>query len=469
MSILFSAIGFVDPISKKTFNKKFLIFKKKIKETINDGPMFNILRYYNISKCYLFVTKYMSNRIPYIQDAIEFLNRTLNKNIEYIFFKEDIEEAHDYDKFYKCFKDKLEEIIKDNPDEKIYVNISSGTPQMGNTLLLLSTIYKNITPLQVLDPYPNNKKNSDPKIKLNDFEKNQDNSNGKSRVIEPKLLVQHGFNAKQKIIQLIQKYDYESALYIYNSTNLESKELYLLLEHLTSRKKLERFLSNGILQNQEIMSNVDLYNDFSLEINSNKNLKRKSKLLEYYNVVKTMYYSDKIDEFLVSIMVLLINLQEELFSAITKMKKEKIIKNKDNKDYKISSSLIKSFDKENNTNLHAVLDNEYNGKFRDTNPNNKTLKIINSYLAYEFKCPNASKISEILEDADKLRDFRNDAAHELSFSKKALLDANVDIGKPIEEKFMNIEYLFKLIYPDIREGYFDFYDNVNNYLLELLK
>lgn len=142
-TILFSPIGGTDPIS--THNGM-------------DGSMLHICRYYQPDKVYL----YMSKEIFAIHQAddryIDALNRLAmlqKRTMEYeIISRPDLEDVQEYDFFYDEFRD-IFETIRDEmaENDRLLVNVSSGTPAMKSGLLILQTMgeFKS-TPIQVITP-----------------------------------------------------------------------------------------------------------------------------------------------------------------------------------------------------------------------------------------------------------------------------------------------------------------------------
>ena len=125
---------------------------------------------------------------------------------------------------------------------------------------------------------------------------------------------------------------------------------------------------------------------------------------------------------------------------------------------------------QNDNSLLEVLDNKYNrGGYKDSFPSNEVLSIINDYYLTKKNHPHKDKILSIIYDIDNLRQDRNQAAHELSFSKKEQLDNNNEIGCSIEQKLLNLEFLLKLLYPDVKDSYFNLYNDINVYLEKILK
>ena len=130
MNILFSPLGGTDPINKSDFT---------------DGSMLHICRYYNIDKVYLYMTKEIIDRHNkddryrfYINKLAEEQNRSIQCEIIEAPYMVDVQK---YDPFYPEFIDKIEKIIREkNDDDRLYINVSSGTPAIKGALLVLQNI-----------------------------------------------------------------------------------------------------------------------------------------------------------------------------------------------------------------------------------------------------------------------------------------------------------------------------------------
>ena len=195
--------------------------------------------------------------------------------------------------------------------------------------------------------------------------------------------------------------------------------------------------------------------------NKQGSLVTKSKILEYYNIVKTLYYSNKIDEFLVTIMVLMLNIQMEILNKLLYVNISNLM---------FKGKITRRCIEQSDGSLLDLLDNKYNrGGYKDSFPSNEVLSIINDYYLTKKNHPHKDKILSIIYDIDNLRQDRNQAAHELSFSKKEQLDNNNEIGCSIEQKLLNLEFLLKLLYPDVKDSYFNLYNDINVYLEKILK
>ena len=138
---LFSPIGNTDPI------KYFY-----------DGSMLHICRYYKPDVVYLYLSKEMmeyhkeDNR--YVR-SIELLGEKLNHTFEvHIIENDQMVNVQQYDVFYKEFRSIISDIEKEKgEDDRLLVNMASGTPAMKSALLIMATLAEyRFLPIQVSTP-----------------------------------------------------------------------------------------------------------------------------------------------------------------------------------------------------------------------------------------------------------------------------------------------------------------------------
>lgn len=181
--ILFSPVSNTDPIA---FGR--------------DGSMLHICRKYKPDYVYIYLTKEMKKfedgedgkaGDKRFTKAIEKFNEENGTKIEYIKVDSKVEKAHDFDLFYKELQDVLNGIKDDFLKEEkeidvIYLNVTSGTPQMKSALYVLGALdekgwYKS---LQVTTPNKssnykkndNTSKNSDEYDFVDKWNTNEDNN-----------------------------------------------------------------------------------------------------------------------------------------------------------------------------------------------------------------------------------------------------------------------------------------------------
>lgn len=202
MNILFTAIGMTDPISN-----------------YRDGSMLHICRYNEIDKVYLYISAevyyyhQMDNRYLY---CIDKLSDLLGRKIETeLIIRKDLEDVHIFDVFINEFRNILMDIHNKNLGDKIYLNVSSGTPAMKSALQALAAFGEiDMIPIQVStperksNPHVEDKENYDVAIQ---WECDEDNA-----IDENRCTFSENFNfidqtKKAMIKELIAKYDYVGA------------------------------------------------------------------------------------------------------------------------------------------------------------------------------------------------------------------------------------------------------------------
>ena len=130
-TILFSPIGGTDPISLKNYH---------------DGAMLHIARFYKPDKIILFMSKEMlalqekDDRYRYsLRKLCELQGRTPIE-IEEI-ERPELENVQEFDYFYPEFRSILSAVCKElGEEDRLLINISSGTPAMKSGLLVVQTL-----------------------------------------------------------------------------------------------------------------------------------------------------------------------------------------------------------------------------------------------------------------------------------------------------------------------------------------
>lgn len=221
--ILFSPVSNTDPIA---FGR--------------DGSMLHICRKYKPDYVYIYLTKEMKKfedgedgkaGDKRFTKAIEKFNEENGTKIEYIKVDSKVEKVHDFDLFYKELQDVLNGIKDDFLKEEkeidvIYLNVTSGTPQMKSALYVLGALdekgwYKS---LQVTTPNKssnykkndNTSKNSDEYDFVDRWNTNEDNNRKEWKDEDWRVVPASSYDfltkIKKEIIKKhIQQYDYNAA------------------------------------------------------------------------------------------------------------------------------------------------------------------------------------------------------------------------------------------------------------------
>ena len=210
-TVLFSPIGGHDPMGN-----------------FSDGPMLRICRVYKPQKVYLFFSREMwehhnqDNRYLYCLDKLcgELGVEIAHEEI----FDENLVDVHLFDEFQAKFTELLTRVHSENPDSRLLVNISSGTPAMKSCLLFLSKMLPfEMTAVQVSTPERRqNPGEEDPKKIdiVTMWELNQDKGAALTPGDDPKLTRCHEEQytntlaqiTKEAVCRHIDNYDYEAAI-----------------------------------------------------------------------------------------------------------------------------------------------------------------------------------------------------------------------------------------------------------------
>lgn len=430
--ILFSGIGGTDP-----FKGGF------------DGSMLHIVRHYKPKIVYLYFTKemyYEQNKLKSCKDSI----LALNKNTKIIIIpdeKELISEAHLSDVFIKPFKKILKDIVEKHKESEILLNISSGTPSLKNTLLLL-TLFNDLNindkmklrSIQVSSP--NKKSNHNNKISTLDpkdivsYVQNEllDNlEEAPNRTIDndyENLKMSFVFN---QIKTLIERYQYVAAyLIIEQNRNLFSKKQILLITHLKNRSIF------NIKEADKDLKELGL----NKYIIFNQSLKR---IIEYFNIIKINEYNLSFHDTLIMLSTLI----EHLFKYLIK---DKIQIDLDlvTTESKVEKSKVKSIFPE----IFYIFNQEETSLF--PLKNHHLEKILND---------NSSKLSNVninlIDISNKIRKIRNELAHQVDINVFTKIDHNL-IKKCLKIINANIKDIFKNQY---KKEYEEIYDLLNEEFL----
>lgn len=234
-TFLFSPIGGNDPISSSTES---------------DGSMLHICRHFKPDEVYLYLSKEMverhhkDNRYCF---CIEKLGKTMNHDFQVSCIEDESNsEVQEYDYYYNVFEPRLQEIQRMMGDEdRLLLNISSGTPAMKSALVLLAAISeKKMVPVQVTTPalsincHPGKEPDYDVEVYW-DFNKDN-NEDAPNRCKMPQMLNLAYRLKRQDLERCIQNYDYAAALRLGTEIKSDLPEgVYQLLEYAVARLQLD--------------------------------------------------------------------------------------------------------------------------------------------------------------------------------------------------------------------------------------
>ena len=286
MKILFSPIGMTDPIR---------FFK--------DGALLNITRHYKPDLIYLYMSKevcelhHADNRYVY---CLEQLSVLLGKKYEIkIIERPELEDVQIFDSFLSEFREILNSIHSEYPDDEIILNVSSGTPAMKSSLQILSlTLDYPCVPIQVSTPQKSSNPHCNDEASLTPDERwelNESNDEDDNRCIESgseNLLTEF---KKQMVQKLILSYDYPAAYKMAENSGVFSQKFKELLSAACSRLKLDYSKINTVFRKYGIQCPSEkekIINDIS----------------EYLLLLKLKLYKNEYADFVRAITPVLVSL-----------------------------------------------------------------------------------------------------------------------------------------------------------------
>ena len=204
-TILFSPVGGTDPISAAN---------------VYDGSLLHICRFYKPDRVIL----YMSAEVLKLQEEDDRYRYCLKRLLELQKREMDIEsierpeltEVQEFDYFYDDFRNVLKNIYNGmNEDDELLLNVSSGTPAMKSTLMILGTfgeipcrLIQVATPVRKMNEHQHRDYDVQTLWELN--EDNSENTENRCSEIHcPSLLM---LKQEEMIKQHIAVYDYHAAL-----------------------------------------------------------------------------------------------------------------------------------------------------------------------------------------------------------------------------------------------------------------
>jgi len=445
--ILFSPLGMSDPT-----------------RGCRDGGFIHISRFYKPGKAYL----YMSSEICKFDEQdnryekyLNMLCKKLNFKCEVVKIKRpDLVNVNDFDVFYEDFTAIIERISNENPDVKILINLSSGTPQMKSALKVVSSLSsRRLVPVQVSTPVCKSNRElpvgADYDIEL-EWELNDDNieENPKNRCTPVKS---ENFNAliKHEIItKHIEVYDYKAALRVAETIKdfMDPKRIILI-------QAGERRLALDTRKAEMLARSV------SYDLLPVKNYKgsEKGKIdFEYILNLKIKLEKGELADFARAVSPVLTDIFElylENKCGINIQNCYVLNGSRGMETYKLSRSLLPD-------DLLQVLDNVYsnNGGYIDTEPCAANLSPLVIAKALEMGDLKAAQIAEDLRKFEK--NVRNIAAHQIvTVTEKWIKERT---GFNLAEVFRMLQDFISICI-QIPKDAWDSYDKLNEAIINSFK
>lgn len=441
MRILISAVGDTDPVRNDY-----------------DGPLLHILRHYVMDKVYLLLTADMSRKSETDNRYLETV-RWIRKDAEVCLVHTGIEDASDFEAFSFHIHQIMEEVARDYPEGELFMNVTSGTPQIMATLCIASVVWpSHITPIQVKSPKWSSNKNvkHEDSFDLTQLENSLDNlDEAQNRCRTPDMMLYKRAMIKSQLKGMISRYDY-----------LGAQRLIKSHPHIVWVEALHQKLELGALR---IQLKTDEAKKKALDLGYDwffiKN-KKASDLVEYFLVSSMRREQGNLLEFVLRISPILQRLAETFLVEALKFPLDRVIIRDSKGIRRIQPELLSGQDPK----LRAYLDEEFKGNLRATHLGARLLISIADFCRLsQYKDNNnfyeIAKMLSILRDAEDL--IRNNLAHEMNYITDDLVQRKLDMSpKKIEDITRNL--ITKLHPSDTRKPAFDIYKQLNKELFDII-
>ena len=434
-TILFSPVGGTDPISPSNFK---------------DGSLLHICRVYKPDKVILYMSGEIyenhknDGRYTY---CLEMLAKEQGREMPYqIIERPELTDVQDFNYFYEEFLPILQEIHSNmEPEDVLLYNISSGTPAMKSSLLVIQTLgeypghlIQVTTPVRRMNEHKHDEYNVKTYWNL-DVDNTDDFEN---RCIEIKCPSLVNIKRKEIIKKHVLVYDYKAAYDVAMELPKEETETYLsLIKAGEYRLMLDGKQVDTVLKNE---------NEWNVPIFTDPQRQR----FEYALFLNIKQKKGEYADFLRAMTPLVV----DLFELV--LQKECGI----NIDTYCSHGKIRKWNifKLNNTPILNVLNNAYASGFRQGPVYSDHLKVLIEAYSNDGVLINLVKRLRDVEE-----NVRNLAAHEIM----AITDTQIQVltGRTSLDIMNDIKQIFDYTGITIRNEYWDSYDEMNKLIVERMK
>lgn len=437
MTILYTPAGDTDPIRAG-----------------HDGAILHIIRKYKPRMVRIFLSKDMAEK----EEQRHVYSKAIQYNVpdcKIEFIKTDITEVQLMENLIPLAEGFLQ-LRQEYPNEKIILNLSSGTPQMKSIISFLATDFENVLPVQVNSPRRGSNRAAYATQDEDDIDeiikKNEDNSdNREDRCHEAPLFLLKRYNIRHQLISLINNYEYSAAYALYNkNTDMFTDLTGQLIRHADLRSKLQTEKAFTVSKDF-----VAKYPSKNAKINM---------LYEFFMVMWLRQKKGDLAEFIVKLTPFLFELLLYYFETQTDFKPENFCtrKNNINASWKINRDMLASLSQD----VLLYLDTMGKGVFRD-GTNLSFYNMLNILHALNEKVAN-SKQETLLKLLDELRlvedNHRNGLAHTITNITEESL-ASIAPYKNSEQIMDLIRKVFSKITAKEKLNISNLYDTLNQQII----
>lgn len=437
--ILFSCLGSTDPVRGE-----------------HDGAMLHIARHYRPDKIQWYITPEMrriDEKDHRFMLAMEYLGRQCPgyspEILPPVYGRR--EDVADFDGFYDDFRQLFTRLSRSYPEAEILVNLSSGTPQMKTTLVLLcSDLVYRTRAIQVKNfesrsgtALRTTAENYELELEL---ELNQDAQPGApNRCSEPKLILVQRKKLTDQVESLLKRYDYGA---LEDMGKLLPEELRPLVKHMACRSAYDM---EGALSLAGSWEGMELYPAKEKKL---KTYGEYRALSEYILVLKAMQRTGRLTDLVIRLNPLVIRLQRAFLES-GGLDMEGLMKKAGGRE-RIRRELLENSRPE----LLAWLDEKYadRGGFADCDPSIQLYNYIIDWLG-----KGESGQGKLYRSLEKLNRERNGSAHSLNNLGEREIKAA--LGCSSQELVRGLVSAMEELFPrHFSPELFNIYDSVNRYI-----
>ncbi len=400
-TILFSPLGDTDPV-----------------RDCYDGACLHILRHYRPDMVVLFYTKEMVEKEDRDHRYTRVI-RHLMPEIEIQEIRTEIEKAHLLEEVFPILPDSIKEIHAAHPKAKILLNLSSGTPQIKTLMAIAAVEAAWCQGIQVSSPAKaSNRENraakDDEDIEAMIEQNLDDDPQAENRCLEPPMRAIAYYGEKNRILSLVNAYEYGAALELAKAIPEMPETARKLIGHAKFRQELMLNKARSV---------IDHFGNTKLLPYS----ETKERLVEYFLTMQTDAKKDKISQLAVKIVPFLYEYLLAYLKEQSRLPLESVCDEWDNRLFFKRAKL-----KQNAPDMLAFMDKKFNhiGLNDNTEISAKTMHYICQYLETSGEVKDKEKHDSLLNDLGRIINYDN-----RKISKHTLLD----IRNQLAHRITNID------------------------------
>jgi len=444
--VLFSCVGGHDPVASYA-----------------DGAILHICRIYKPQKVVLYLSKEMlerQNMDDRYRRSLMLLQQHEDFNIEEIkcIERAELVNVQSFDVFYDEFEQIIDDIQKQNPNKKILLNVSSGTPAMKSALEIIAALGKHhVIPIQVKSP---NEKENPKQDKPQEYdvelfwEMNNDNN---AETFKDRTVIVKSNNLlarikKEIMIKMIDAYNYKAAKEIADDIKEYIDGNVLDLIHAAyCRSQIDLSGYDKALKNKK-------YDFMPIKTGDER------EIFEYLISLQIKLKQGNLADFIRGITPVVMDLFESCFKNKCNIDLKKYCDKVNKKGvfvYYLKESLLSNT--EEGQKIKKILDSAYGGMKDGPYTSNTIMKL--------FENLSNAKESTLLDTMKKLHDVeqnvRNFAAHEIVSVTEEWIEKRTGMkAKEIMELLKSITVQSGI---NVKKEYWNSYDDMNTVIKNNMK